>query len=330
MEYEVGSATTGPDGQATLRELPEGATWVLVEAAGFTRIARAVTLAKQETALSVALASETTLRVRVNDERGAPLLGATVLVSADDPLPFGALTDANGEANVRRLPGAPWSVTASARGYESAERTGVTGGITLSLRRLAALDIRVTHRDGSPAPRASVAIAGSSLWPARRTLTDGDGRCRIAGLLAGAYDLVATLGNEVSEPLAGYSLERGADTAVTLVLEPGRFITALVTDGDGAHPALVSGADVVLTPGGVASFPLLGRSGSNGKVTLGPVGRGPATLGARADGFVAGAPPSPCRPQRRGLSPLRSCAARRCTATSSTRAVSPSRARAST
>jgi len=48
-------------------------------------------------------------------------------------------------------------------------------------------------------------------------------------------------------------------------------------------------ADVVLTPGGVGSFPLLGRTGANGRVTLGPIGRGQATLGARADGFVSGA-----------------------------------------
>jgi protocatechuate 3,4-dioxygenase beta subunit len=287
-EYRVGSAPLRA-GEATLRELPEGAVWVLVEAPGFARVARAVSLGPLETELSVTLVPEATLDVRVTDERGAPIAGATVLVSADDPLPFGALTSVKGKATVSRLPAAPWTVNVTARGYESAERAGVKGPVTLSLRRLGSIDVRVTHRDGTPAPRASVSIAGSSLWPARRTVADDAGHCRIAGLLAGAYDLAATLGGDVSEPLIGYNLERGADVEVTLVLEPGRFVTAIVTDGDGDAPGLVPRADVVLTPGGVGSFPLLGRTGANGRVTLGPIGRGPATLGARADGFVSSA-----------------------------------------
>src|SRR6185369_12310320 len=142
------------------------------------------------------------------------------------------------EAAVTRLPAAPWTVNVTARGYESAERAGVKGPVTLSLRRLGSIDVRVTHRDGKPAPRASVAIAGSSLWPARRTVADEAGHCRIAGLLAGAYDLSATLGSEVSEPVVGFPLERGTDAELTLVLGPGRFITAVVTDGDGDAPAL--------------------------------------------------------------------------------------------
>lgn len=288
VEYRVGSAPLA-DGRATLGELPEGAVWVLVEAPGFARVARAVLLGAGETELDVTLAPEATLKVRVTDERGAPIAGATVLVSGDDPLPFGALTSTKGEAAVGRLPGAPWTVNVTARGYESAERAGVKGPVTLSLRRLGSIDVRVTHKDGKPGARASVSIAGSSLWPARRTLADESGHCHIAGLLAGAYDLAATLGGDVSEPVIGYNLERGADVEVTLVLESGRFVTAIVTDGDGDAPGLVPRADVVLTPGGVGSFPLLGRTGPNGRVTLGPIGRGPATLGARADGFVSSA-----------------------------------------
>jgi protocatechuate 3,4-dioxygenase beta subunit len=288
VEYQVGVAqTTG--GQATLRELPEGAVWVLIDAPGRARGAQAVLLGENEAKLSVTLLPEATLKVRVTDEHGAPIARATVLVSSEEPLPFGALTGEKGEASIRRLPAGPWSLTVAARGYESAERAGVKGPVTLSLRRLSSIDVRVTHRDGTPAPQASVAIAGSSLWPARRTVADGAGRCRIAGLLAGAYDLSATLGGEVSEPLVGYPLERGTDIELTLVLEPGRFITAIVTDGDGDAPGLVAGADVVLTPGGVGSFPMLGRSGTNGRVTLGPIAHGPATLGARAEGFVSSA-----------------------------------------
>jgi protocatechuate 3,4-dioxygenase beta subunit len=288
-EYSAGARATNGTGEAAFGELPRENVWVLVEGEGLTRVSRAVALARGVTELAVALEPEHTLSVRVTDERGAPLAGATVLVSASDPLPFGALTDAKGDAVVKHLPGEPWALKASARGYESAERSSVTGRTVLALRRLGSISVLVTHADGSHAARATVAIAGSSLWPARRTVTDGDGRCRIAGLLAGAYDLVATLEREVSEPLVGYALERGADADVTLALAPGRFVTALVTDGDGDHPALVGGAEVVLAPSGVASFPLLGRTAASGRVTLGPIARGPATLGARAEGFVSSA-----------------------------------------
>ncbi|HTQ02220.1 MAG TPA: carboxypeptidase regulatory-like domain-containing protein [Polyangiaceae bacterium] len=287
-EYPVGAALTDLSGRASMRELPHGFGWVLVESAGFARVSRAVALEAGETKLHVELSREASESVRVTDERGAAIAGATVLVHTSDPLPFGALTDAKGTAVLGRLQGAPWTVTASARGYESAERAGVNGPVTLVLRRLSSISILVT-RAGAPAAGATVAIAGSSLWPARRTLTGADGRCRIAGLLAGAYDLVATQGSDVSEPLVGYGLERGSDAEVTLVLEPGHFVNVTVTDGDGESPALVPDAEVVLAPGGVGSFPLLGRTGSNGKVTLGPVGRGMASVGARADGFVSSA-----------------------------------------
>jgi hypothetical protein len=288
-EFPVGVALTDGAGHASFRELPHGFAWVLVERAGLARTARAVTLVTGEAALGVALEPEATERVHVTDERGAAVAGATVLVHTSDPVPFGALTDTRGDAALGRLQNAPWTVGVTARGYESAERTGVTGPVTLVLRRLSSISVLVTHTDGSPAPNATVAIAGSSLWPARRTQSDTDGRCRIAGLLAGSYDLLATLGSEVSEPLVGYGLERGSDVEVTLVLEPGHFVNVLVTDGDGETPAAVASAEVVLAPGGVGSFPLLGRTGSNGHVTLGPVGRGLASVGARADGFVGGA-----------------------------------------
>lgn len=288
-EYPAGERATNGAGDAEFRELPRENVWVLVEGAGLTRVSRAVALVHGRTELAVTLEPERRLGVHVTDERGAPIARATVLVTASEPLPFGALTDAKGDATVAHLPAEPWELKASARGYESSERSAVTARTTLALRRLGSISVLVTHADGSHAARATVAIAGSSLWPARRTVTDGDGRCRISGLLGGAYDLVATLEREVSEPFVGYALERGADAEITLALAPGRFVTALVTDGAGDNPALVADAEVVLAPSGVGSFPLLGRTAANGRVTLGPIGRGPATLGARAEGFVSSA-----------------------------------------
>jgi hypothetical protein len=288
-EYWVGSAATDAAGEAALSELPRGRSWVLASAPGFARVSRALTLERGENRFAAKLVREASLRVRVTDEQGAALFRATVLVTAADPLPFGALTDAKGVALVKRLPPSPWSLKVSAAGYESAERASVAGDVTVALRRLGSITVRVERPDKRPVEGATVAIAGSTLWPARKSTTGPDGTTLISGLLKGAYDLQASRATEVSEPHLGLNLERGENAEVTLVLEPGRMITAIVTDGDGASPVLVPNADVVLSAGGLGSFPLLGRTGTDGRVLLGPIPPGPATIAARAEGFVSSA-----------------------------------------
>jgi hypothetical protein len=126
-EYPAGARTTNGAGRAELGELPREAVWVLVEGAGLTRVARAVALVRGQTTLTVTLEPEHTLGVRVTDERGGPLAGATVLVMASDPLPFGALTDAKGEVTVTHLPAGAWDLKASARGYETGAGSGGPG-----------------------------------------------------------------------------------------------------------------------------------------------------------------------------------------------------------
>lgn len=287
IEHFVRAAESDATGHADLAALPRGVTWLLAEAPGHARASVRLELAAGVTAHEFKLQPESSVAVRVTDERGAPIASATVLVSAGDPLPYGALTDAGGRALVKRLPPAPWTVKASAAGYESSERSNVTGEVTIALRRLATLRVRVEFTDKRPAAGATVAIAGSTLWPARRTPTDASGLAHISGLLEGAYDLEATLDGFVSQPLVGFELARGADAEVTLVLEAGRFVHVLVTDGSADNALSVPDADVVLTAGGVGSFPRLGRTGHDGKLTLGPIPHAPATLAARADGFVS-------------------------------------------
>jgi protocatechuate 3,4-dioxygenase beta subunit len=287
IEHFVRAAETDTAGSAELAELPRGVTWLLAEAPGHARASVRRELGAGTNRVDLKLQPEATTLVRVTDERGAPIAGATVLVSASDPLPYGALTEASGRALVKRLPPAPWTVKASAAGYESSERTNVSGEVTLALRRLATLRVRVEFADKRPAAGASVAIAGSTLWPARRTPADATGLAHISGLLEGAYDLEATLDGFVSQPHVGFELARGADADVTLVLEAGRFIHVVVSDGSADDAVSVPDADVVLTAGGVGSFPRLGRTGHDGKLTLGPIPHAPATLAARADGFVS-------------------------------------------
>jgi protocatechuate 3,4-dioxygenase beta subunit len=292
--YLAAVQRTDVDGRVDLSGLPRGRVWVLAQAPGRARASTQLVLGPEPRSVVLGLPRAFQLRVAVHDEAGEGILGATVLVTAADPLPYGRLTDDAGVAGFVRLPPAPWIVKASAPGYESVSRAGLRGDTTIVLRNLGSLEVRVRGPNGQPVSGASVTIAGSSLWPARRVDTDHAGSARIAGLLAGVYDLRAHHGDLVSETLMGLTLERGARETVTLQLQPGRVITVVVTEGPEDDALVIPGADVVLAEGGLSSFPLRGRTGTDGTVVLGPIAPGPATVGARAQGFVArGAIPLP-------------------------------------
>jgi len=285
----IAAESTDTSGQATLARLPVGRLWLLAEAPGHARASSTLLLGNEPRMLSFSLHPAQALSVTVNDENAAPIPKATVLVETADPLPFGALGDEQGVARLNRLGPPPWSVKASAPGYESVTRAGVRGPLSLTLRRLASLEVAVLGVDGKPAAGATVMIAGATLWPARSALTNAAGNARITGLLAGSYDLRASSAANVAPTLLGFPLARGANEKLTLRLEPGRTVIAVVTDGEGASPVVVPNADVVLAEAGLSSFPLRGRTGSDGTVALGPIASGPATLGARAVDFVGSA-----------------------------------------
>jgi hypothetical protein len=287
--FDAGQGVTDGAGTLSLSRVPRGRVWALAEAPGHARASTQLVVEGGTRDVTFELRAATQLSVKVTDEAHAPLGNATVLVTTADPLPFGALTDASGNASLGRLGAGPFTVKASAPGYESVTRSGVSGSVELALRRLGTITVKVVLADGKPAPGASVEIGGATLWPARSASADASGTCRISGLLAGSYDLRASKDQLVSRVLVGFLLARGEDQTVTLTLEPGRFVTALVTDGAGQNPHLVPGADVVLAEEGLSSFPLRGRSGTDGKVTLGPISTGPATLSGRAPEFVGSA-----------------------------------------
>ena len=281
---------TAGNGLACLDHHDAQVAWVVTEAGGFARASRRVVseAGASEARVEFILEPEQRLSVLVVDELGQPIERATVLVVTADPLPFGALTAASGHALVSRLPRSPWAVRAHAAGFESASADGVQRDVRLVLRRLAGIDVRVVDLGGAPVAGASVLIAGSSLWPARRASTDGEGLARLRALPEGSYDLRASRDTRASPTLHGFELARGAQESLTLTLAPGRMVSVVVTDGEGEAAPVVSGADVVLVEGGVASFPLHGRSNAQGKVVLGPIAAGPATLSARAPDFVGG------------------------------------------
>jgi hypothetical protein len=283
----AGASATDAHGFMKMTSLPSGPTWLLVEAPGYARSSTALSLGAGERAVAVSLETAHALSVKVETETGTPLASATVLVTVGESLPFGALTGENGVATLRRVGAPPWRLRVAARGFEPAVLSDVLADTTVRLHVASAVDALVVDEAGKPVPRATVLIAGSGLWPARRLESAVDGRAHIAGLTAGAYDLKAELGSLVSRTELGVRLERGETRAVKLVLTHGRMVPIVVTDGEGDNPVVVPNADVLLVEGGVSSFPLQGRTNGFGQVTLGPVAKGQLVAAARADGFVA-------------------------------------------
>lgn len=271
-------------GTAEFRDLPGGLYWVTAEGPGLERRSVRVERAQGAQTVSLRLGESKRLVMTVLDERGQPIPNATVLVTGQDPLPFGALTDSHGQAQFGRLGSGAWAVKASARGFESVTENAVSRDGLITLRSLAEVQVRVVSTDGKP--RASeILVVGARLWPARSIHTDAQGQASIRGLLAGTYDLKATSGLEVSET-TGIDVERDP-VKVELQLQTGRRVNLVITDSTDQHSNPVAGADVVLVENGLSSFPIQGRTDALGHLELGPFLPGSAVLSVRARGFVA-------------------------------------------
>lgn len=289
--YFAGDRDTDAAGRASFVGLPRGEAWVLAYGAGQSRASTRAVLGQGIREERLVLRPARALDVMVVDESDKPVDGATVEVSADDPLPYAALTAASGAARVDRLGPPPYRVRASARGFEDTVRTGVVPAVgaplRLRLERPAALDVSVVDEAGNPAAGAMVLAAGTGLWPSRSAVADESGAVRVSGLRGGVYDLKARLGDRVSPTELAVPVKRGETKSVELRIAEGKRVTVTVTDGPGEDAPVVKDASVVLAEEGLSSFPLQGVTDARGVVTLGPVARERAVVSARAPGFVA-------------------------------------------
>lgn len=286
--HSAGEAITDQTGRATLKDLPQAEHWIVAEAEGRARASRMVVVVAGARRLDLELGPEHSLDVLVKDEQGEALSSAELEVRGPDPFPVGARTGADGRAHVGRLGAGPYTVVARAVGFEEVtkRRAPAEELCVITLGKQGALLVEVTLEDGTPAPSARVLIASpSSLGSAARvTETDREGKVRISGLERGSYALRAVSGTRVSAIDLGVVLGKGEQKPIHLTLAEGRMISAHVVDG--ATDDDVRDARVSLVEGGLSPFPLDGVTDKKGRVTLGPISRGAATLAARAEGFV--------------------------------------------
>jgi Carboxypeptidase regulatory-like domain/PDZ domain len=287
--YPTGTLDTDAAGYARLSGLPRGEAWILADAPGRARASTHVLIDAAGRSVALSLGPEQTIDVTLRDELSAPVPDAELeVVEAGDPLPVGARAGADGRARVGRLGPGPWRITGHAAGYEDATARAKQDGeaVVLLLRKLAAIRVHVVAQDDHAAGSARVSIAGASLWPPRAATTDPDGDVRIGSLAAGTYALRATMGDSVSPIELDVSVARGEEKTITLRLARGHFVGVRVTDGDGPDADPIGGARVTLAESGLSPFPLEATTDPAGRARIGPIAAGPATLTARADGFV--------------------------------------------
>ena len=285
--HDAGEATTDASGRATLKRLPHAEHWIVAEAAGHARASQMVVIVSGARRLDLELGAEHELAVDVKTEQGVAIGAAEIEVRGTDPFPIGGRTDDGGRARIGRLGEGPYSVTVRAAGFEEVTRRRVPEGAlcVITLGRQGALLVKVVSESGEPVPNARVLVASPSLWPARVAETAKDGSIRLGGLDPGTYALRAVQGTRVSPIELGISVGRGEEKVVELRLAPGVMITARVVDA--VEDEGIARARVTLAESGLSPFPIEGLTDKHGRVVLGPIAHGSASLAARADGFVA-------------------------------------------
>ena len=285
--HAAGEAITDVSGRASLVRLPHAEHWIVADGPGRARASQMVVVVSGARRLDVELGAEHVLDVEVKTEQGAPIAGAELEVRGSDPFPVGARTEPNGRVHVGRLGEGPFTVTVRAAGFEEVTRRRMLEGVpcVVTLGRQGALLVKVVSETGEPVAGARVLVASPSLWPARVAETTKDGSVRIGGLDPGSYALRSVQASRASPIEVGISVGRGEEKVVELRLAPGVLISVRIVDA--VEDEGIARARVTLAEGGLSPFPIEGLTDKQGRVVLGPIARGSASLSARADGFVA-------------------------------------------
>lgn len=285
-------------GQVLECRLVAGRYWILGRVPGFARFERALELkANQpplELGIELTVAHRLTVDVRTRNEGEEllPLENATVLVRGVAPalsvaapalLPFGALTNAQGRAELSELTQPPYQLQVFARGYEPYEAV-VSADPLIVLKPVRTLAIEVKDQ-GRAVPQATVHVAGASLWPSRNIQANEHGKALVSGLKAGRYALTAEAGERISLSPTFVELEAEIGTTLAVVeLGVGRALSLTVKDNGNSAP--IAQAQVSWVPNSPFEPLKLGVTNEKGELRLSPLAALYGTLQVSAQGYV--------------------------------------------
>ncbi len=274
LALPVVSVQTDDAGRFEVQDLPLGSWWVQASAPGRARVVRPIRVREPSQSLSLTLGpsasitgSTSALRGTLRSPLGSVLLRATRegTTAAEDP-GVATRSDAQGRFRLDGLSPGTWRIELAADGFETLQRIGVaapTTELSLTLRALATLSLTVLDGAGQPAAGAAVVVSGSGIWPPRSMTANALGAVTLSSLPGGVYEVRATRGTAVAEPVAPLWIEPGESRAVTAVLGEGRTLAGLVTDASSGRPLV--GARVALTEDGISTAPRASSTADDGR-----------------------------------------------------------------
>ncbi|MEW6746457.1 MAG: carboxypeptidase-like regulatory domain-containing protein [Planctomycetota bacterium] len=157
--------------------------------------------------LTIRLATEARLLLRVTDDTGIPLPGARVGArhTTRPMLSRAALCGPEGTAEFSGLQAHPHEVAATLSGYVPADplivplREGETRQVTLVLMRAGELEVIVQDKDGKPLEKIPVFLADEERRPIGQRMTDENGRALFLELAPGWYEVAADTDSNVTD-----------------------------------------------------------------------------------------------------------------------------------
>lgn len=295
LSLPVIAVSTDDAGRFEVQDLPLGSWWVQASAPGRARTVRPVRVRGREQSVAIlmgpAAAIEGTTAGLRGSERGP--LGSVLLhatregtTAAEDP-GVATRSDATGRFRLDGLSPGTWRIAVMAEGYEPLQRVGVaapTTALALTLRALATLQVDVVTASGEAAPGSTVVVSGSGVWPPRSVTADAQGRYAFPALPGGVYEVRASRGTDVAEPVAPLWIEPGEARSARCTLGPGRALAGTVVDSITGRP--LADARVALTEDGLSTAPRAASTGDDGRFAFDGLLARTHTLWVRQPGYA--------------------------------------------
>jgi protocatechuate 3,4-dioxygenase beta subunit len=244
---ELRAAVTGADGRYRLEHLPSGSYLVTAEASDYLspepRFLRLAPGDRQEH--DVVLRAGVTLRGRVRDEDGKPVVDVLVVASAGHrqrhtvPSTHVNSTEEEGAFALAGMEPGRWVLMVDDPRYLPVNHVARAPGpeVELVLRRGAAFEGQVLDADGEPVEGARVmAFPNPPDDPVRvraPVMTEAEGRFRLEGLEARPYKLIAITGGSIRRVGTTEVTARGGTTRADIRLVRGKVLRGQVVEVGG-------------------------------------------------------------------------------------------------